>query len=312
MTAGRKEKPLRLHRDIDRHKRQKVVPLYRVAFLVSRSIPESNWQVDSHEDDPNRTLLATLNLTTTAGPIAIHNAYNAFDSAGKLTLNIDALLQTCTDCRNDLLLGHLNFHHELRGGPRVEPNHAEATKLCIGMQAAEMHCLLDPKKITSTYSRGTDTSKHLSTIDLAFAGPRLYPRFVSYRVVTGVACSCRPEIMKRWRDRIVPINKPPQIIVKVMPEKRSARSVAKKLNTDRSAEETSGVYTMAKLGTRLSIPREAPHIPDLEEIVPHGIRKQKTNAAKAEFIVKTIWPQYSCGKGPAPVLECPPLDSAWK
>ncbi|KAF4901929.1 putative RNA-directed DNA polymerase from transposon BS [Colletotrichum viniferum] len=54
------EKSARLKRDKGISNKLKLVPLYKVAFWVSKSIPLADWAVDWHPGDENERLLATL------------------------------------------------------------------------------------------------------------------------------------------------------------------------------------------------------------------------------------------------------------
>ncbi|KAK6214968.1 zinc knuckle [Colletotrichum tabaci] len=141
---------------------KELVSLYRIGFYVHDSIPLADWNVSFH-DNGNKSMVATLKLSTRSGSIAIHNVYNH-------TLNLDMaeLLATYTTSPSDLLLGDFNLHHPLWGGPNVKPNSPQAEQLYHGTQIAGMRCLTKP---TITYSRGTQKDgTFCSTIDLAFAG----------------------------------------------------------------------------------------------------------------------------------------------
>ncbi|KAJ0160825.1 putative RNA-directed DNA polymerase from transposon BS [Colletotrichum tanaceti] len=141
---------------------KELVSLYRIGFYVHDSIPLADWDVFSH-DNGNKSMVATLKLSTRSGSIAIHNVYNH-----TLKLDMAELLATCTTSPSDLLLGDFNLHHPLWGGPNVKPNSPQAEQLYHGTQIAGMRCLTKP---TVTYSRGTQNDgSFCSTIDLAFAG----------------------------------------------------------------------------------------------------------------------------------------------
>ncbi|TDZ24501.1 putative RNA-directed DNA polymerase from transposon X-element [Colletotrichum orbiculare MAFF 240422] len=162
--------------------KMKAIELFKVAFLVSTSIPISDWRVDWLRENKNRGLLATLHLQSPSTPIYIHNAYNAFSPGGRLQLNIDALLHECSQRGNDFIVMDSNLHHPHYGGPKAKAE-PDAVKLVVGCLAALMLCTVQHQKIPFTYSRGTSTDKNTSTIDIGWLGPELKARFLDCRLV---------------------------------------------------------------------------------------------------------------------------------
>lgn len=177
-----KAKPPRLERDVSLQKKLKIIPLFKVAFLVSKSISLAAFTSDWYPDDPNHSLLVSLHFKTVAGQFTLLNTYNAIKN-GKLSLDVKALLRTCAAHTNFLLVGDVNYHHEWWGGAGVVPNCPEAVAFAAGLRALNARCILDPAEIPLTYSRGTDTSQNTSTIDVAFLSESLWARFVSYNVL---------------------------------------------------------------------------------------------------------------------------------
>ncbi|KAF5517138.1 putative RNA-directed DNA polymerase from transposon BS [Colletotrichum siamense] len=393
MTA----KPARSLRDKAERKLMKVVPLYKVAFLVSSRIPMHDWTVDWYTGDVNRTLLCTLRLETRLeATLAIHNFYNAYEN-GIRQLDIEALLRACTVSGFDLMLGDSNLKHDLWAGKLAKPPNKDATDLAIGIQAADMECLVKPDEIKFTYTRGQNTEIYKSTIDIAISGPGLTPYIYSFRRVddvegfesdhrvleTTIDTTTRPlddpryrwrdaspkewkaavgprlknelkslslesrahidtffaeavRIMAEERDQQIPKTKTPVLITKVKPADPAFLAVGNQLFNptradnaanrrhnryirDQRAQRTkeyrlfvaSGaktVFQLARMSARRSLPRAPSHIPVLQKVLDeNNTRKYYSHEDKAEYLVETLWPRYSCGTEPPPILECPPI-----
>ena len=82
----------------------------------------------------NSKLVATLQLTTPSGQIAIHNVYNRSQ-----TVNIGQLAATCIGRDCDILIGDFNLHHPLWSGDSMRNNvGSDARELAEATQAANM------------------------------------------------------------------------------------------------------------------------------------------------------------------------------
>ncbi|KAH0424634.1 hypothetical protein CcaCcLH18_11426 [Colletotrichum camelliae] len=174
----------RVKRDKDLVESCKEVPLYKVAFLVHKAIPEADYSIDWHHEEANEKLLVTMRLNTALpAPIFIHNTYNhPIGSRGRL--NIDSLLQLCTVKGLVLFVGDFNLHHPLWGGNSLAADliTPESRQLAVGFTAAWYRCLLDPEAIKCTWSRSAEPDSSKSIIDLAFASETLHPLVQSYVV----------------------------------------------------------------------------------------------------------------------------------
>ncbi|KAL3301106.1 zinc knuckle [Colletotrichum asianum] len=180
------EKSARLKRDKGISNKLKLVPLYKVAFVVSKSIPLADWAVDWYPGEKNERLLATLYLETQLPTrMALHNVYNAYYE-GRTTLDVEAFISTITQTGLCLIVGDLNFPHPWYGGPHVIPK-VDAVKFVNELQAAHMECLLDPTKIPFTYTPGQVIDERASTLDVGFASPAFSPHVQDYKCldVTG-------------------------------------------------------------------------------------------------------------------------------
>ncbi|VTT82833.1 unnamed protein product [Fusarium fujikuroi] len=143
--------------------------LHAVAYLIHKSIPVADWDVEFHHD-VNIGLAATLlpqisdDQTT-----AIHNVYNQQKNA-----NIPDLLRRGTATGEDFLVGDFNLHHPSWSGDNVTMIEPQAIELANGLHEAGME-LLTPRGFR-TYARGKHrTGEYSSTIDLAYASPSLIP-----------------------------------------------------------------------------------------------------------------------------------------
>ncbi|KAF5489627.1 putative RNA-directed DNA polymerase from transposon BS [Colletotrichum siamense] len=180
------EKSARLKRDKGISNKLKLVPLYKVAFLVSKSIPLADWAVDWYPGEENERLLATLYLETQLPTrMALHNVYNAYYE-GRTKLNVEAFISTITQTGFCLIVGDLNFPHPWYGGPHVIPK-LDAVKFVNELQAAHMECLLDPTRIPFTCTPGQVIDECASTLDVGFASPAFSPHVQDYKCldVTG-------------------------------------------------------------------------------------------------------------------------------
>ncbi|RBA20535.1 hypothetical protein FPRO05_07982 [Fusarium proliferatum] len=143
--------------------------LHAVAYLIHKSIPVADWDVEFH-DDVNIGLAATLLLRISDDQtIAIHNVYNKQKNA-----NIPDLLRRVTATGEDFLVGDFNLHHPTCSGDNVTTIEPQAIELANGLDEAGME-LLTPRGFR-TYARGKHlTGEYSSTIDLTYASPSLIP-----------------------------------------------------------------------------------------------------------------------------------------
>ncbi|KLP19259.1 Uncharacterized protein LW94_3629 [Fusarium fujikuroi] len=143
--------------------------LHAVAYLIHKSIPVADWDVEFH-DDVNIGLAATLLLRISDDQtIAIHNVYNQ-----QKNVNIPDLLRRVTATGEDFLVGDFNLHHPSWSGDNVTMIEPQAIELANGLHEAGME-LLTPRGFR-TYARGKHrTGEYSSTIDLAYASPSLIP-----------------------------------------------------------------------------------------------------------------------------------------
>ncbi|KAM5347429.1 hypothetical protein ACJ41O_010434 [Fusarium nematophilum] len=158
-------------KDVDKR-----VALAKVCFYVHKSIPKDQWTVRYHEND-NKTLAATLELSTTAGEMAIHNLYNH-----RCTVNIDQFIGETTASRRDIIVGDFNLHHPRWSGALFKPKYYTRTagRLHDGMVAAQMRCLTTPG--TVTYTRGKRQDETSSCIDLTFISEDMASRVLGCAV----------------------------------------------------------------------------------------------------------------------------------
>ncbi|KAL7796456.1 reverse transcriptase (RNA-dependent DNA polymerase) domain-containing protein [Trichoderma afarasin] len=177
----------------------------KVAFLVSREIPETDWRVTVPHWANN--MLATLSLTGPFGVIKIHNVYRNTNVDKDTRLDMDKLVEACCTGDEDILLGDFNLHHGLWAGPNLpkEKTCSDARLLASMTERLGMKLVTEPGKIT--YSRGTDKSMYSSTLDLFFISQSLYPRFVRWKIVDvdgfkSDHCVCQTELDTRPNRRI--------------------------------------------------------------------------------------------------------------
>ncbi|RKL51925.1 hypothetical protein BFJ70_g639 [Fusarium oxysporum] len=137
--------------------------LHAVAYLIHKSIPIADWDVEFH-DDVNFGLAATLLLRISDDQtIAIHNVHNQLKK-----VKIPDLLQKVTATGQDFLVGDFNLHHTVWGGDKVKIIELQAVELANGLNQARM----DPLTARGflTYSRGQCIAgEYNSTIDLTYA-----------------------------------------------------------------------------------------------------------------------------------------------
>ncbi|KAF5658801.1 hypothetical protein FCIRC_12774 [Fusarium circinatum] len=143
--------------------------LHAVAYLIHKSIPIADWDVEFH-DDVNIGLAATLLLRISDDQtIAIHNVYNQ-----RKLVKIPDLLQRVTATGQDFLVGVFNLHHPSWCGKEVITIEPEAIQLADGLKEAGMNLLTT--RGLPTYARGSfKTGKYSSTIDLTYASLSLLP-----------------------------------------------------------------------------------------------------------------------------------------
>ena len=140
--------------------------LKKVAFLVHKSVPLTDWIVMTY-DNHNSDLLATLWFNTPSGVIPIHNVYNHENR-----LNIPELWDCWIGNGTDMFVGDWNEHHRAWGGDRVGPNASKkAEELHSTMETAGMKLITTPGAIT--YTRSVQGDRYCSTIDLVFGGQTL-------------------------------------------------------------------------------------------------------------------------------------------
>ncbi|KAF5646048.1 hypothetical protein F25303_5512 [Fusarium sp. NRRL 25303] len=121
--------------------------LHAVAYLIHKSIPVADWDIEFH-DDVNIGLAATLLLRISDDQtIAIQNVYNQ-----QKNFKIPDLLRRVTATGEDFLVGDFNLHHQSWSGDNVTTIEPQAIELANGLDEAG-----------------------ISTIDLTYASPSLIP-----------------------------------------------------------------------------------------------------------------------------------------
>lgn len=143
--------------------------LHTVAYLIHKSIPVADWDVEFH-DNVNIGLAATLLLRISDDQtITIHNIYNQ-----QKNTNIPDLLRRVTATGEDFLVGDSNLHHPTWSGDNVTTIEPQAFELANVLDEAGMELLTT--RGFRTYARGKHlTSEYSSTIDLTYASPSLIP-----------------------------------------------------------------------------------------------------------------------------------------
>ncbi|KAJ9415572.1 Endonuclease/exonuclease/phosphatase [Fusarium oxysporum] len=143
--------------------------LHAVAYLIHKSIPIADWDVEFH-DDVNFGLAATLLLRISDDQtIAIHNVHNQLKK-----VKIPDLLQKVTATGQDFLVGDFNLHHTVWGGDKVKIIEPQAVELANGLNQARMGLLTT--RGFPTYSRGQCIAgEYNSTIDLTYASSAIVP-----------------------------------------------------------------------------------------------------------------------------------------
>ncbi|KAG5801061.1 hypothetical protein H9Q71_014357 [Fusarium xylarioides] len=143
--------------------------LHKVAYLIHKSIPIADWDVEFH-DDVNFGLAATMLLRISDDQtIAVHNVYNQLKH-----VHIPDLLQRVTATGEDFLVGDFNLHNPVWGGNQVTTIEPEAIELANGLDQAGMELLTT--RGFRTYARGRCfAGEYSSTIDLTYASSSLVP-----------------------------------------------------------------------------------------------------------------------------------------
>ncbi|KAG4272698.1 hypothetical protein FPRO04_10440 [Fusarium proliferatum] len=143
--------------------------LHAVAYLIHKSIPVADWDVEFH-DNVNIGLAATLlPRISDDQTISIHNIYNQ-----QKNVKIPDLLQRVTATGEDFLVGDFNLHHPTWSGDNVTKIEPQAIELANGLDEAGMELLTT--RGFRTYARGKHlTGEYSSTIDLTYASPSLIP-----------------------------------------------------------------------------------------------------------------------------------------
>ncbi|KAF5683586.1 hypothetical protein FDENT_7198 [Fusarium denticulatum] len=143
--------------------------LHAVAYLMHKSIPIADWDVEFH-DDVNFGLAATLLLRISdEQTIAIHNVHNQLKR-----VEISDLLQRVTATGQDFLVGDFNLHHPSWGGDEVTTIEPQAIELANGLAQAGMELLTT--RGFRTYARGKCfAGEFSSTIDLTYVSSSLIP-----------------------------------------------------------------------------------------------------------------------------------------
>lgn len=114
----------------------------RVCFLVNRRIDSSGWKFTEHTRDLN-----TLEVTTRASnaditsKIVIHNVYNPPRSSDHRASCLPHLRTALSAYHGEeqIILGNLNLHHELWGGPTVRASDPESDDLINLLRRIEAH-----------------------------------------------------------------------------------------------------------------------------------------------------------------------------
>lgn len=172
-------------------------------------LPTADWRAAA--PDWAGGMLAMLHLRTPSGDIQIHNVYRNTNQPEK-PLDMDRLVRGCCSSHS-VLLGGFNLHHKLWAGSEVNPC-KDSKKLGNAVRSHNLHLCNTPGVITYTRSACKDGPCQ-STIDLAFLGEFLAPRFLRWSVmdvegfdsdhrVVQTTLDCPPNrqisIHRRWKE----------------------------------------------------------------------------------------------------------------
>ncbi|KAF4949971.1 hypothetical protein FSARC_13332 [Fusarium sarcochroum] len=155
--------------------------LHKVGFYVRKSISPTAWRVKAC-NGRNKGMVATLELMTPSGLLAIHNVYRHGNS-----FSVEELLSYLGGFTGDnILVGDFNFHHEdWSSDIRDKTTTTAGNDFAKGV--VELGLNLHTIPGTITYSNSTDTTIRSSTIDLTFASEQLSPSVESCTALQNVA-----------------------------------------------------------------------------------------------------------------------------
>jgi exonuclease III len=149
----------------------------RTAFLVRKSIPQTEWTVSFPSPD-----ICSLTLRTTSGIVHIHNVYippRPLAARGDIT-QLRTVRELLGREGSHILLGDFNLHHPLWAGIALPTQHHAADQL-IDLTTSHDLELATPQGLVTRSFNGQE-----STLDLIFLSPDLSQRVVSCSVESAL------------------------------------------------------------------------------------------------------------------------------
>ncbi|RFN43415.1 zinc knuckle [Fusarium flagelliforme] len=158
--------------------------MHKVCFYVHKSIPTTSWNV-LVDPNTNHGLVATLELLTASGKLAIHNVYNH-----EARLDIEGLFNYIPTFGyhdyDNILLGDFNFHHHAWSPRELYRSETQASRdFFNGTKECHLKLQTTPGEITFSNKNESQSSAKRSTIDLTFASNRISVRSCEATMPTG-------------------------------------------------------------------------------------------------------------------------------